>query len=649
MAISIEVKITAAFPHSFREINSLRGPDSDKAIIYDYSIATYMSFLGGDKGKDKVELNPKYVGKLIETRLYAINEKRHFDGIILTFYCPRCSHNNTVVKPLLLHNLTMDSFMQAVSSYRFETHSCVCGARLISNNLIIAQYSHFFPETQLDFQAEVTAGSEFVSFYRMDVSGDREPIRQTPDFKYMYDTFGRVLSVKECWKHMISSAFQTRSIKLYNVEKGYTIVAIPVDGPRSRVNMREIAGPVWPGDSGLILRLSDVDKEETPQFDDTHKDWMPEYAGEIAEGRIDAAAIVDLARVLALIKKFLTHDAIEFTVQGDVVNIASKPFKSVLSVKEIAREAVFTGKNFHDVIEAKIDLALTRIHHAESILKDIRKDMPTYQYHVDGDNLEITNPHNGLSERVNVYAPLPKGGTKILISRLREALCKNEPVHPVCKCGRDCFVYKSIEPSSWFKTTPNSFNYVYDERENAAILYYTACSEHNYPVMRTDLASWVTDRDSLDKLFEAELDALRLNLEAHAGKFGSDIIVGVISKHACDIMTHPSFIKALLDELNVKLSDRVIVYAPFKEIVLIYTEEASVENLNKALLEIQTLSADRDIDQTPLDYIELFELTQSHGIINLITLPPKPKQPGQSAGNDQPISLQRTSDGADGN
>lgn len=587
-----------------------------------------MSFLGGEKGKENVELNPKYVGKLLETRLYAINEKKHHDGIILTFYCPRCSHNNTVLKPLLLHNPTMDSFMQAVSSYRFETHSCVCGARLTSNNLIIAQYSHFFPETQLDFQAEVTAGSEFVNFYRMDVSGDRELIKQTPDFKYMYDTFGRVMSIKECWKHMISSALQTRSIKLYNVEKGYTIVAIPVDSPRARVNMREIAGPVWPGDSGMVLRLSDLDNDAASLLEDTFKDWMPEYAGEISGGRIDAAAIVDQARVLALIKKALTREAIEFTVQGDVVTISSRPFKSVLSIKEIARDSVFTGRSFHEVIEAKIDLALTRIHSAESVLKDIKKDMPTYQYAVDGEYLEITNPYNGLSERVNVYAPLPRGGTKILISRLREALCKNERFHPVCKCSRDCFVYKSIEPASWFKTTPNSFNYVYDERENAAILYYISCGEHNNPVMRTDLATWVADRDALDQLFEEELDVLRLNIEAHAGKFGEDVITGVLSSHACDIMTHPSFIKALLDALKVKIGDRVIAYAPFKEMVLVYKEDAKVENLNLALLEIQTIAADRELAQTPLDYIELFELGPGHGIINLITLPPK--QPVQS-------------------
>ncbi|WP_424357051.1 hypothetical protein [Methanocella sp. MCL-LM] len=608
-----------------------------------------MSFLGGDKGSEKVELNPKYVGKLIETRLYAINEKKHYDGVVLTFYCPRCGHNNTLVKPLLLHNLTMDSFMQAVSSYRFETHACVCGTRLTSNNLIIAQYSHFFPETQLDFQAEVTAGSEFVSFYRMDISGDRELIRQTPDFKYMYDTFGRVLSIKECWKHMLSSALQTRSIKLYNVEKGYTIIAIPVDSPRARVNMREIAGPVWPGESGQVIRFTDMAREEGLKLEDTFQDWMPDYAGEINAGHIDAAAIIDLARVLALIKKMLTRDAVEFTVQGDTVTIASKPFKAVLSVKDLAREAVYTGKSFHDVIDAKIEAALTRIHQAESVLKDIRKDMPTYQYHVDGDFLEITNPYNGLSERINIYAPLPKGGTKIIISRLREALCKNERFHPVCKCGRDCFVYKSIEPASWFKTTPNSFNYVFDERENAAILYYISCTEHTNPVMRTDLASWLVERDALDDLFEEELDVLRLNIEAHAGKFGDDIIVGVLSKHACDIMTHPAFIKALLDELKARLGDRVIAYAPYKEMVLIYKEDAKVENLNSALFEIQSIADGKDLSLTPLDYIELFELTHGHGIINLINLPPKPEQTAQSLISEPVSGMQKTPGDAGGN
>lgn len=605
-----------------------------------------MSFLGGEKGRESGELNPKYVGKLIETRLYAINEKKHHDGIILTFYCPRCSHNNTVLKPLLLHNPTMDSFMQAVSSYRFETHACVCGTRLTSNNLIIAQYSHYFPETQLDFQAEVTAGSEFVSFYRMDSTGDRALIKQTPDFKYMYDTFGRVLSIKECWKHMIGSSLQTRSIKLYHVEKGYTIIAIPVDSPRARANIKEIAGPAWPGDTGMILRLSDVDREEAQEQEETYHTWMtPDYAGEIAGGHLDAAVIVDQARALALIKKALTRDAIEFTAQGDLVTLARKPFKATLSIKEICREAVYGGRGFHEIIDVKIDIALSKLYSAETLLSDIRKDMPTYQYHVDGDHLEIINPYNGLSEIVNVYAPLPKGGTRPLIARLREALCKNEKVHPRCKCGRDCFVYKSIEPTSWLRETPNSFNYVYDERESAVILYYISCGEHTYPVMKTDLAAWVTDREALDGLFEEQLDVMRLNIEAHSGKFGSDVILGVLSNRACDVMAHPAFVKALIDELKLKMGERVIAYAPFKEIVLVYREDASVENLNKALLEIQTLAATRDLNQTPLDYIELFELENARGIINLITLPPKPSQEPVSGGSESEDEIRQTGSG----
>ncbi len=213
-----------------------------------------MSFTGGDKA----ELNPKYVGKLIETRLYAIGEKKHYDGVILTFYCPKCSHNNTVMKPLIFHNLTMDTFMQAVSGYRLETHTCVCGARLTSNNIIIAQYSHYFPETMLDFQAEVTAGSDFVTFYRMDMAGERALIRGTPDFRFMYDTFGRVMSSREVWKYAISSAKQTRTIQLFNVEKGFTIVAIPGSNQHARVNMREIVGPEWPGDAALVFRLADL-------------------------------------------------------------------------------------------------------------------------------------------------------------------------------------------------------------------------------------------------------------------------------------------------------------------------------------------------------------------------------------------------------
>lgn len=581
-----------------------------------------MSFLGGDK----VELNPKYIGKLIETRLYAINEKKHYDGVILTFYCPKCSHNNTVMKPLIFHNLTMDSFMQAVSGYRLETHTCVCGARLSSNNIIIALYSHYFPEAMLDFQAEVTAGSEFVNFYRMDLGGERALIRGTPDFRFMYETFGRVMSAREVWKYAISTALETRNIQLFNVERGYVTVAIPGNSPHARVNMREIVGPEWPGDAALVFRLSDYKRDESP-YEDAYAAWMPEYAADIASGRIDAAAIVDQTRIVALINKLLTRDGLEFAVHGDTLVISRKPFKATLSIREIAKEAAFTAKSYQDIIEAKLDFALNRIFSAENLLTAIRRDMPSYSYAIDGDYLEITNPHNGLSDRVNIYSPLPRNGTKLLVSRLRESLCKNEKTRPVCRCGKECFVFKSIEPSAWLKETPNAFNYVYDEKESAVVIYYISCGEHTAPVMKTDLAAWLIDRSALDEIFEEELDVLRLNIEAHAGKFGKDTIIGVISNKACDIMTHPSFVKGLLDALKVDIGSRVIVYAPMKELVLIYTEAAEVENLNTAVLDLQTLSASRDVRQTPLDYIELFELDQAHGIFNLITLPPKPAPP----------------------
>ena len=56
-----------------------------------------------------------------------------------------------------------------------------------------------------------------------------------------------------------------------------------------------------------------------------------------------------------------------------------------------------------------------------------------------------------------------------------------------------------------------------------------------------------------------------------------------------------------------------------------------MENLNAAMLDLQTLSATRDLKQTPLDYIELFQFGEAHGIFNLITLPPKP-----SSGRNSP-------------
>lgn len=575
-------------------------------------------------GEDKAELNPKYVGKLVETRLYAIGEKKHHDGVILTFYCPKCSHNNTVMKPLIFHNLTMDTFMQAVSGYRLETHTCVCGASLTSGNIITALYCHYFPETKLDFQAEVTAGSEFVNFYRMDTTGQRALIRGTPDFRFMYEAFGRVMSAREVWKYAISTALQTRTIQLFNVEKGFTIVAIPVSSPRAHVNMREIAGPDWPGDEAAVFRLADFNRDEAP-FEDACPAWMPEYMEDVTSGRIDAAAIVDQARITALFDKTLARDGIDFTIKGDTLVINRKPFKATLSIKEVAREAAFTAKSFQDIIDARLDVALNRIYSAESLLAALRKDMPSYTYSIDGDFLEITNPLNGLSERVNLYTPLPREGVKLIVSRLREALCKDGKMRPACsQCGKECFVFKSIEPESWLKETPGAFNYVYDEKEHAVILYYISCGDHTIPVMKTDLATWLVDRSALDALFEDVLDALRINVEAHAGKFGKDTIVGVLCNKACDIMTHPAFVKGLLDALKVDMGPKAIAYAPMKELVLIYREDAEVENLNAAAMDLQTLAASRDLGQTPLDYIELFPLDEGHGIFNLVTLPPRP-------------------------
>jgi len=40
-----------------------------------------------EQGKDS--LNPKYVEKLVEARLYAISDKKHNDGAIITFLLPR--------------------------------------------------------------------------------------------------------------------------------------------------------------------------------------------------------------------------------------------------------------------------------------------------------------------------------------------------------------------------------------------------------------------------------------------------------------------------------------------------------------------------------------------------------------------------------
>ena len=169
----------------------------------------------------------------------------------------------------------------------------------------------------LDFQAEVTAGSDFVTFYRMDMAGERALIRGTPDFRFMYDTFGRVMSSREVWKYAISSAQQTRTIQLFNVEKGFTIVAIPGKQParacqHARDRRPRLARRCGHGASGSSISTATSLSTMTPT-----PTWMPEYIGEVASGRIDAAAIVDQARIIALFKKILARDGMDFTVKGD--------------------------------------------------------------------------------------------------------------------------------------------------------------------------------------------------------------------------------------------------------------------------------------------------------------------------------------------
>ena len=158
-------------------------------------------------------------------------------------------------------------------------------------------------------------------------------------------------------------------------------------------------------------------------------------------------------------------------------------------------------------------------------------------------------------------------------------------------------------------------NYIYEEKENAVVVYYVSCGEHMEHVKKTDLAQWLVDRNALDEVFEKELDSLRLNVEAHGGVFGKDVIVGVLSNNACDIMVHPAFIKGLLQQLRVDLGKRVIAYAPMKEMVIIYKEDADMENLNKAVMDLQGLIASKELKQTPLDYAEVFDIDgQHHGV-----------------------------------
>jgi hypothetical protein len=569
--------------------------------------------------QDKDSLHPKYVEKLVEARLYAINEKKHHDGAIITFYCPRCSHNSTVMKPLFFHTLTMDSFMHAVSGYRFENHKCVCGNKLDYNDIVIAQYSHYFHDIGLDLEAEITSGNDFVSFYRMDTQGAREQVDNITDFRYMYEAFGHVFSVRETWKRMLSTVRETRSIQVYSIERGYVIAAIPGEIPHHDVSTSEILGPSWPGSTAVVIRLRDIENDHE-RYSDSYKEWMREFVDDIARGRIDATVVIDLAVVRKLTANTLKREGIDHVMKDDVCRIDRRPFSSSFSLRDVIKSAAYRGKPLQEVIDENIDHAIGRVHMAESLYKSLRAELPSYEYAMDGDVLEVANPRNGQSVKVDPYVDMPKGSLKTLVGELKSTLSKNERFQPVCKCGKHAFVVKSIEPVSWLKATKDSKHIVYEEKDNAVVVYYTSCGEHMNPIRKTDLAEWVIERKDLDDVFQEELDSLRINIEAHAGRFGDDVIVGGMSSNACDIMVDPAFIKALLDAMKVKAGDRVIAYAPVKELVLIYKDDADVNNLNSAVVQLQSIAATKELKQTPLDYAAVFELGEAHGIINLINL-----------------------------
>ncbi len=575
--------------------------------------------------QEKDSLHPKYVEKLVEARLYAINEKKHNDGAIITFYCPRCSHNNTVMKPLFFHSLTMDSFMHAVSGYRFETHACVCGNKLNYNNIVIAQYSHFFTDVGLDLAAEITSGNEFVTFYRMDMQGEREQLKNVMDFRYMYEAFGHVFSVRETWKRMLSTVKETGSIQVYDIEKGYVIAAIPGDSPHHDVSTREILGPSWPGSGAVVVKLKDIEAEHE-SYHEPYEEWMPDFVEDIRRDRIDATVVIDLVMVRKLTESTLKREGIDFVIKDNVCQIDVRPFSSSFSLKDVIKSAAFRGKTLQEVIDEKIDICVNHVYTAESFYKFLRNELPSYEFAVDGELLEVINPRNGISEKVDPHGELPKGGMKALVASLKATLSVNEKFQPVCKCGKQAFLIKSLEPASWLKSTRDAFDLVYEERENAVIVYYISCGEHVNPVRKTDLAEWLIERKDLDEVFQEELDSLRINVEAHAGRFGDDVIVGAMSNNACDIMVDPSFIKGLLDVVKVKGGDRVIVYAPLKELILIYKEDADVENLNAAVMQLQAIAATKELKQTLLDYAEVFELGEAHGIFNIIELPPKEQE-----------------------
>lgn len=596
-----------------------------------------MSFLGGER----TGLNPKYVSKLIETRLYAIKEKKQYDGAIFTFYCPKCKHNNTVMKPIFIGSLTMDSFMHAVSGYRFETHTCACGNKLNSNNIIVAQYNHFFPDTKLDLEAEVTAGSEFVSFYRMDIDGNRVPLKGSLDFKTVFETFGHVLSIRECWKNTIATAFETDNVRMYQVETGYIIVALPGDAGHD-VTVRDIIGPGWTADKAVMIRLRDVENEGGT-LSDTFIDWMPEYTEDILKKRIDAIAVIDKASFYEAVQQAMADEGMEYEVQGDSLIIRKKMFSTKLSIKELFKYIVFCGKSFRDAVVEKSEMELNRIFIAETTYNSLVDSLPSYNFTVEGDILIVENPRNGLQEKVNLFAPLPRGGVRIIAGRLKEALTTPEKFQPKCSCGKDAFVIKTIEPTSWLTDNADSFNSVYEERENAVVVYYLSCGEHAEPVKKTDLGAWIVERKDLDEIFDHELDNLRVSLEAHKGIYGKNAVIGVLGRRACDIMVHPSLVKGLMDAMNVSLGNRLIVYAPLKEMVLIYREDTDLESLNEAVTDLQTLAAEKDLAATPLDYIDVVDLDKGHGIFNFITLPPKPLEQMPEPVLDEPGIVEEAS------
>ncbi len=293
--------------------------------------------------QEKDSLHPKYVEKLVEARLYAINEKKHNDGAIITFYCPRCSHNNTVMKPLFFHSLTIDSFMHAVSGYRFETHSCVCGNKLNYNNIVIAQYSHFFTDVGLDLEAEITSGNEFVSFFRMDMQGTREQLKNVMDFRYMYEAFGHVFSVRETWKRMLSTVEETGSIQVYDIEKGYVIAAIPGDSSHHDVPTREILGPSWPGSGAVVVKLKDIVTEHE-SYHEPYMEWMPDFLEDIKRDRIDATVVIDMIVVRKLAESTLKREGVDYVIKDNICRIDVRPFSSSFSLRDVIKSAAYRGK-----------------------------------------------------------------------------------------------------------------------------------------------------------------------------------------------------------------------------------------------------------------------------------------------------------------